>query len=120
MSISSSFNAGVAGLFANSTRLATISDNIANSGTFGYKRATADFESYVLSEGRSTSTYSAGGVRAQTGRLVAENGPLISTANSTDIAISGRGFIPVMPAVELGQPLGSRPMMMTTTGDFEL
>ncbi len=37
MSISSSLNAGVAGLAANATRLATISDNIANSGTYGYK-----------------------------------------------------------------------------------
>ena len=30
--------AGVAGLNANATRLATIADNIANSGTYGYKR----------------------------------------------------------------------------------
>eukprot|EP00581_Thalassiosira_minuscula_P026371 CAMPEP_0184428834 /NCGR_PEP_ID=MMETSP0738-20130409/220108_1 /TAXON_ID=385413 /ORGANISM="Thalassiosira miniscula, Strain CCMP1093" /LENGTH=40 /DNA_ID= /DNA_START= /DNA_END= /DNA_ORIENTATION= len=38
MSISSSLNAGVAGLNANATRLATISDNIANSATYGYRR----------------------------------------------------------------------------------
>jgi flagellar hook protein FlgE len=35
MTISSSLNAGVAGLNANATRLATISDNIANSGMYG-------------------------------------------------------------------------------------
>ena len=35
MTISSSLNAGVAGLSANASRLSTISDNIANSNTFG-------------------------------------------------------------------------------------
>jgi len=47
MTISSSLSAGVAGLNANATRLATISDNIANSNTYGYKRATTEFESFV-------------------------------------------------------------------------
>ena len=48
MTISSSLNAGVAGLTANATRLATISDNIANSATYGYKRMEADFHSMVI------------------------------------------------------------------------
>ena len=62
MTISSSLNAGVAGLNANANRLATISDNIANSSTYGYKRAQADFHSVVI-HGNSRSNYSAGGVR---------------------------------------------------------
>ena len=77
MSISSSLNAGVAGLSANATRLATISDNIANSGTYGYKRATADFESFVIQKAPGAGTYSAGGVRATTSRLVEEQGALV-------------------------------------------
>ena len=48
MTISSSLNAGVAGLNANAARLASIADNISNSGTFGYKRARTDFESLVV------------------------------------------------------------------------
>ena len=48
MSISSSLNAGVTGLASNASRLAAISDNIANSGTYGYKRAAAEFESMVI------------------------------------------------------------------------
>jgi flagellar hook protein FlgE len=54
MTISSSLNAGVAGLNANATRLATIADNIANSATFGYKRTQADFHSQVINGGAGT------------------------------------------------------------------
>ena len=82
MTISSSLNAGVAGLNANATRLATISDNIANSSTYGYKRAEADFHSLVISgnEGK----YSAGGVRVTTSRMVDTRGTLVTTSNPTD------------------------------------
>ena len=89
MTISSSLNAGVAGLNANATRLATIADNIANSSTYGYKRAEADFYSVVISGGTST-RYMAGGVRVSTARLIDERGSLIATSNPTDIAIDGR------------------------------
>jgi len=118
MSISSSLNAGVSGLAANATRLATISDNIANSGTYGYKRATADFESMVLTQSRSTGTYSAGGVRASSGRLIDERGSLVGTSNAMDIAISGRGFLPVANTSALLNGLGDQPLMMTSTGSF--
>ncbi len=116
MTISSSLNAGVAGLNANATRLATISDNIANSATYGYKRVTADFSSMVTSSGASGS-YSAGGVRASMVRLVDERAPLIGTSNPTDIAVNGRGMIPVtsITAAESG---GDTPLMMTSTGSF--
>ncbi len=118
MSISSSLNAGVAGLSANATRLATISDNIANSGTYGYKRANADFESMVISQARGAGTYSAGGVRASTSRLIEERGSLVGTSNALDIAIAGRGMLPVIPSVALDNTTGDIPMMMTTTGSF--
>lgn len=118
MSISSSLNAGVAGLAANATRLATISDNIANSGTYGYKRAEADFESFVISGSSNAGTYSAGGVRATTTRLIGEQGSLVSTSNATDIAISGNGFLPVTTEVSLDGTMGDQPLMMTTTGSF--
>ena len=117
MSISSSLNSGVAGLAANATRLATISDNIANSSTFGYKRAEANFESLVITTTAGSGSYSAGGVRASTSRLVDQKGALVSTSNALDIAISGRGMLPVTTEVSL-DTLGSSPMMMTTTGSF--
>lgn len=119
MSISSSLNAGVAGLSANATRLATISDNIANSGTYGYKRASADFENFVINRARGAGTYSAGGVRASTSRLIDERGALVATANALDLAVSGRGMLPVTTAVSMnGLSGGSQPLMMTTTAAF--
>jgi flagellar hook protein FlgE len=117
MTISSSLNAGVAGLNANATRLATIADNIANSSTYGYKRVEADFHSIVI-HGARQSTYSAGGVRVSSARLIDERGPLIATSNATDIAVDGRGFLPVtrIAAVEAGEDV--LPVMLATTGSF--
>ena len=118
MSISSSLNAGVAGLAANATRLAGIADNIANSGTFGYKRVNTEFEGMVVTPGPASGTYSAGGVRAISSRLMDEKGGLVTSANALDLATAGRGMLPVMPSVLLGAGLGDRPMMMTSTGSF--
>jgi len=117
MTITSSLNAGVAGLNANANRLSTISDNIANSSTYGYKKATADFYSIVVQGDLSTS-YSAGGVRSTSYRLIDEHGPLIGTTNSTDFAIDGRGFMAVttIDAVNRGADL---PISLTTTGSFK-
>ncbi len=118
MTISSSLNAGVAGLNANAARLATISDNIANSGTYGYKRSQADFSSMVLAGDAGIGEYSAGGVRAATTRIIEEQGALVSTSNPTDIAVSGRGMIPVTNEVTLDSTSGEMPMMMTSTSSF--
>ena len=120
MTITSSLNAGVAGLNANAMRLATISDNISNASTFGYKRAATEFESMVLSAGGG-GKYSAGGVRATSQRLIDEQGGLVGTSNALDIAVAGRGMLPVMPAVRLSEnATGAQPMLMTTTGSFRL
>ncbi len=117
MTISSSLNAGVAGLNANANRLATIADNIANSSTYGYKRAETDFHSVVL-HSSAQSSYSAGGVRVSNMRLIDERGPLISTANATDLAIDGRGFLPVTDAGALDSTSGTYPISLVTTGSF--
>jgi flagellar hook protein FlgE len=118
MTISSSLSAGVAGLNANATRLASISDNIANSSTFGYKRASTDFTSMVITSSRGAGTYSAGGVRASTVRLIDERGDLVGTGNPLDLAIAGRGMLPVINEVSLGNALSDTPLLMTRTGSF--
>ena len=117
MTISSSLNAGVAGLNVNANRLSTISDNIANASTYGYKRVTSDFYSVVV-HGDLSSSYSAGGVRSTTHRLIDEHGPLLATSNATDLAMDGRGFMPVttIDAVHRGDT--SPPVSLATTGSF--
>ncbi len=114
MTISSSLNAGVAGLGANATRLAAISDNISNSATYGYKRVEADFQSLVISS--NGGSYSAGGVRSTTHRLIDERGSLVSTSNPTDLAVRGRGMLPVARASQVDA--GNTQMQLTTTGSF--
>lgn len=116
MTISSSLNAGVAGLAANASRLATIADNIANSATYGYKRAVADFSSLVIESGEGT--YSAGGVRVTTQRLIDQPGALASTNNATDLAVRGRGFLPVTTESSLLNSIGDYPLFLATTGSF--
>jgi flagellar hook protein FlgE len=119
MTISSSLNAGVAGLNANANRLASISDNIANSGTYGYKRVVTDFHSMVTTEGSGTGgKYSAGGVRTTNMRLIDERGPLVTTANPTDLSVRGRGMLPVTNETDVVNANGDLPMMLTTTGSF--
>ena len=117
MTISSSLNAGVSGLSSNASKLATISDNIANSGTYGYKRAQTDFQSLVMT-GNSNSSYVAGGVRATNMRMVDMQGPLINTTNATDLAIDGRGFLAVTDVTSLNDPTASFPISLITTGSF--
>jgi flagellar hook protein FlgE len=117
MTISSSLNAGVAGLNANANKLATIADNIANSSTFGYKRVQADFYSVVV-HGNTVTTYSAGGVRSTSMRLIDERGPLIGTDNSTDLAVDGRGFMAVTTIDAVNRGDGDLPISLTTTGSF--
>jgi flagellar hook protein FlgE len=116
MGISSSLNAGVSGLAVNAVKLATISDNIANSQTYGYKRADAEFADLVLHQ--QSGAYSAGGVRATTYRDAGAQGALVTTANSTDISISGRGMLPVTDVGGLSQSGGARQLLLTSTGSF--
>lgn len=110
-------NASVAGLNANANKLATISDNIANSGTYGYKRAVTDFHAMVVGAGKGR--YTAGGVSISSGREVSTQGGLTTTANSTDLAVRGGGMLPVtsLTSVRAG---GELPMRLTTTGSFGL
>jgi flagellar hook protein FlgE len=116
MTISSSLNAGVAGLASYASRLSAISDNIANSSTYGYKRVQTDFHSMVYNS--TPGGYTAGGVRVTTARMIDQNGSFTTTTNSTDLAIRGRGFLPVTTASAINAGNGELPMQLATTGSF--
>ncbi len=91
MSINSALLAGVSGLTANSAALASISQNIANVNTVGYKRTFTEFSTVVNSQSRGTG-YSAGGVLANTRNFISQSGQLQRTTSATDLGISGQGF----------------------------
>lgn len=116
MSLSSGLNAGVAGLSVNSTRLAVISDNIANGNTNGYRRTDVDFSSLVTAS--AGGSFSAGGVKVSTFRDVATSGTLITSNQATDIAVSGSGLLPVTPLTAVEELGSQRPFQMVATGSF--
>lgn len=116
MSISSSMNASVAGLAANAVQLATISDNIANSSTFGYKRVHTDFHAMVIADGMPR--YTAGGVTTSNIRLIDERGPLVTSTNPTDLAILGGGMLPVTTMGQVMSGNAGQTLELTPTGSF--
>ena len=114
MSISSAMLAGVTGLVSNSSALAAISDNIANSNTVGYKRVGVDFTSLVNTG--ATGAYSAGGVSTATQHYITQQGSLQATSTVTDLAISGNGFF---VATQKGNGLTANdPHYFTRAGAF--
>jgi flagellar hook protein FlgE len=63
-------------------------------------------------------TYTAGGVRTTTQRYIDQESAITTTSNSTDLAVSGRGFLPVAQATEVLAGSETPQMFLTTTGSF--
>ena len=97
MSINGAMLAGVSGLAANAAALSSISQNISNVNTVGYKRIATEFSTVVNTQSAGVS-YSAGGVKANTRQFISQGGQLQRTTSSTDLAIGGDGFF-VGPSV---------------------
>ena len=90
MSVYGMMRASVTGLSAQASKLGAVGDNIANSDTVGYKRASTEFSSLVLhSHG---GQYTPGGVRSEVRNEISRQGSLSFTTSDTDLAISGEGF----------------------------
>ena len=86
----------VSGMSAQSSKLGSVSDNIINSGTIGYKRADTEFRSIVTSQG--SGIYNSGSVEARTRYEISRAGNLDFTTSVTDLAIEGNGFFVVADA----------------------
>lgn len=93
MTSTSLFNTSVMGMAAQADALASISENIANSGTVGYKEATTQFLT-VLSGLQGGESFG-GGVTTKGGYHIAQQGALVHTASPTDLAVKGAGFFVV-------------------------
>ncbi len=93
MSISAIMRTSASGMEAQSNRLGTVADNIANANTTGYKRADAEFSSFIPM--RTTSEYVSGSVITHVRNAISEQGVFKSTTSSTDLAVNGDGFFVV-------------------------
>jgi len=112
------------GLDAQQTRMATISNNLANVGTTGFKRSRAIFEDLLYQNVRqvgaqsSQTTLLPSGLQLGTGvRVVATEklftqGNLTRTENAFDVAVQGRGFFEIL------LPDGSQ--AFTRDGSFQI
>lgn len=94
MSLSGAMNTAVSALNAQSQALSVISNNIANSGTSGYKAVTTSFSSLVTQTFTGTN-YSGAGVVSSARQNVAAQGNIEATGNDTDLAIDGNGMFVV-------------------------
>jgi flagellar basal-body rod protein FlgG len=112
------------GLDAQQTRMAVISNNLANVNTAGFKRDRALFEDLLYQNIRQAGGQTGVDTQAPTGmmlgtgtRIVAteklhSQGSLINTENALDIAIQGEGFFQIL------QPDGT--LAYTRDGSFKL
>lgn len=90
MSIFGTMKTAVSGMNAQANRLSTVGDNIANSNTTAYKKVTTAFSSFVLPS--TEGSYNSGGVQTSVVNSISQQGALVSTSSTTDLAISGDGF----------------------------
>ena len=93
MSLFGTMKTAVSGMNAQSNRLGTVGDNIANADTTAYKKASVQFSSLVLPS--TAGTYTSGGVSSNARYAVSEQGNLKFTSSASDIAINGDGFFVV-------------------------
>lgn len=114
MSLYGALYTGVAGLAANSRAMATTSTNIANVNTVGYKTTKSEFSTLLAST--AIGNYS-GGVKAVALPEITQQGNLLQTNSSTDLAISGQGFFVVTNTPTLS-PIVSE-LLYTRAGAFQ-
>lgn len=111
--------------------MGSISQNIANVNTTGYKEKETLFKT-VLSESHTSpaqtqnsptkNTATSGldifGVRPVDRNLITKSGTITSSTTWSDMAINGRGFFIVSPPDNTGAPSGSGTNLYTRAGEF--
>ncbi|TWI67608.1 flagellar hook protein FlgE [Pseudoduganella lurida] len=106
-----SFNIALSGLQAINEQLTSISNNIANAGTYGYKAQRANFSSMYAG------TQATGTTIGSTTQNIGLTGGVLSTGRSLDASINGRGFF--VSKTSSGETVYSRVGIFTKDGsDF--
>ena len=96
-----SFYNGVSGLIAYQEEMDRVSNNIANSGTVGYKPSRTDFSELLytrMAVNSDTEPLTGHGVKAGDSRLQFKQGNLLQTSMPLDYALTGDGFFAVQHA----------------------
>lgn len=96
MSLYGVMRTGVSGMNAQSNKLSTVSANIANVNTTGYKRASTEFSSLILKSG--SGNYDSGAVETTVRYAISDPGNYHFTTSTTDLAVQGNGFFVVQDA----------------------
>jgi len=109
MSLYGVMRTGVSGMAAQSNKLSTVSDNIANVNTTGYKRASTEFSSLILKSG--AGNYDSGAVETHVRYAISDSGHTQFTTSTTDLAVQGNGFFVVSNATNTQQ-------FLTRAGSF--
>jgi flagellar hook protein FlgE len=91
MSLFGMLGTAISGLSAQSNKLGTVADNIANANTTGYKLATTQFATLLGDD--TAGSYTSGGVQTQVRYNIDQQGNLESTSSVTDLGIKGSGFM---------------------------
>ncbi len=89
-------NASVSGMLADSNWLSSISQNVANANTTGYKNLETEFSSVV--DQVSNATSAGGGVVTSLRSLNSLQGAIVASTTPTNLAVQGAGFFVVSDA----------------------
>ncbi len=93
-----SFYTSLSGLQASQSEMSTISHNLANVSTNGFKKSRTDFADVIASSVSLAPAQQVGsGVMVKGNRQQFGQGNLIQSANALDLAVSGDGFFAVKP-----------------------
>jgi flagellar hook protein FlgE len=93
MSLYGMMRTSISGMGAQENLLGTVSDNIANSNTTGYKRVSQEFSTLVVAD--AGLAYQSGSVDSKLRHDVGQQGTLRYSTSATDLAIVGDGFFVV-------------------------
>ena len=117
MTIFGAFFSGVSGIHANAQALGTISDNIANVNTTGYKRAETRFQNLVTTPPIPAPFYLPAGVQTSVHNLIDRQGLLTASESNTHLGIVGQGFFVVADVNNANNTTGT--FQYTRAGEFE-